>query len=1379
MNETKKKKDKILIVFASVLLALSLSVATGFAIFFACTDTSQTPSLMSISITTQPRTSYTWGEAFDPSGMVVRATFSDDEFRILNDTEFAVSAILNASLDSLLTNDVIMVSFTYREVTQTASINITVSPPAVYLRELVVLNYPRQNYTAGERFDPAGMVIQAGFSDNSVKIVSDYVSLSANANRDLVTADTVITVYFTHGSITENLAIPIIVSVPEAVPVLERIVISVMPQTTYDIGDTFDAYGMVVMAMFSNNTFRILEDTEFTLSENAANPLTADTVILVSFSYEDITRSALINITVVRPTTLMYIFVSGTFRTTLIEGAKFNPDGMVVWAVLSDGTRQEIDYADFDLSDNAYEYLTDDTVIMVTYVRDGIIRTANININITQSLPAVYLMGISIETLPEKTTYWAGEGFDPTGLRVEGALSNGTFKIINVSDLEFSSVLNTDLENLANSDVITVSFEYGGITGTATFSIIVNTARPLRELVVSGHRNFYIQGQYFDTTGMTVIARFYGFPDAIVEGYKIIPSGPLSVSDTFITIEYSEGPDSIDNRISVNVPVIVVAKSVISIAVSGDFQRNYIEGQYVNWEGMIVTATYNDGTTRIIPLNQLTFNISSDTPLVQGSRNIMITYRSGIMLSTAFIINTRERRLTGIEVYVPYDFNLDYLIGDYFDPEGLIVTAFFDNGLHETADNFIFSPDWALREGDSVITIYFEYNGIIKTTAITIRILRTLVSISVDIVSDVFVEGEYFNLDNILVIAHFSDGSTAVITNFSHDHTGALSEGMTTVRISYAEDYSGNEIEVYYYLDITVISNEFLLERRVVQAFFKLMTGQNIEWEDVEQMLEEMDATEDFLSAARSFIANAYGTAMTKESFRAILTLIEDLSFDGQGGPFRLVLDVFEDMVRLNVSNADTAAFLWHFSGYMKEICGIILGVEPDEQMFLMMYELFDTVIGIGESDFSGAFMILFEIIEINIMLFDQIDGIMTGEVSIIGSEFVWLVLGWRADLIDTLAKLCDESMAIIGIFVSAFIPMMISNGFREEYLIQSRDYWQEKADWYYYVLENHADRTTEFRAKIDAFEAEYGTLGQIQSEIWIVQSEIWFLGQQIVNNPYDPLVPQWQTELADREAALDVLEGLMAELQILYGTWIFDEAIGNWVYSYGYNFWRSVQFNISSHEWSLDRAQERLNNYDNVLGTDFFGRVVMQFNNIINDFVSDWLKTRAVLGGMLNRIDGAMASVVHDFLVYGAYPDAIVVVIGQLLNGGLEAFSGGSYYDDIVDFTAQWASRILGLILYVEIHPWEGQEEESEMTAEIIKEMGPHFADAIHWLSTLDYGTRFSQVYHGLDFGSMDYEEAMMWEVRFMVVEIVFEMMGFCINYILGRVCFCWQCSQ
>ena len=160
------------------------------------------------------------------------------------------------------------------------------------LREIYVSNLPTKRvYTAGESFNPAGMVVKAAYTDYSTAVISGY---AIQPNRALTTADTEITVSY-QGRTTR---LPITVN--QVIPILGSIEVTTLPiKTNYVVGENLDTDGMVVMAHYSNINSNAV--TSYDYNPKALNTAGMQ-IITVSYTEGGITKIATFPVNVVNPT---------------------------------------------------------------------------------------------------------------------------------------------------------------------------------------------------------------------------------------------------------------------------------------------------------------------------------------------------------------------------------------------------------------------------------------------------------------------------------------------------------------------------------------------------------------------------------------------------------------------------------------------------------------------------------------------------------------------------------------------------------------------------------------------------------------------------------------------------------------------------------------------------------------------------------------------------------------------------------------------------------------------------------------------------------------------------------------------------------------------
>ena len=170
-----------------------------------------------------------------------------------------------------------------------------------------------------------------------------------------------------------------------------------------------------------------------------------------------------------------------------------------------------------------------------------------------------------------------------------------------------------------------------------------------------------------------------------------------------------------------------VEVTLSSIAVTTAPTKNvYNVGDTFSADGLVVTATYSDGSTAVVTPT----SVSAPDMTTAGTKTVTVTYTEGDVTRTAtFDITVNEvisdaATVTGIAVTgAKTEFNL----GEALDTTGLVVTATYDdNGTTKTkvldAAEYTVSEVDMTTEGEKTVTVSYTFNGITVTDAYTITV---------------------------------------------------------------------------------------------------------------------------------------------------------------------------------------------------------------------------------------------------------------------------------------------------------------------------------------------------------------------------------------------------------------------------------------------------------------------------------------------------------------------------------------------------------------------------------------------------------------------------------------------------------------------------------
>ncbi len=205
----------------------------------------------------------------------------------------------------------------------------------------------------------------------------------------------------------------------------------------------------------------------------------------------------------------------------------------------------------------------------------------------------------------------------------------------------------------------------------------------------------------------------------------------------------------------------------------------YAVGDKFDPTGMVVTGSYMGGKESEIKA----YTYEPKDELEMGVTYVTISF-GGKTCTQDITVSDSPRVQTGIEVTTPPD-KVDYVVGEKFDPTGMVVKKVYEDGTGSAITNYTYSPTDELDETNDKITIR---SGRFRTTT-PISVTQEgakLVSISIEEnpTKTVYYEGESFNKSGMVVVANFEDGSSKEITTYECS-PDIFTLGDTEVTVSY------------------------------------------------------------------------------------------------------------------------------------------------------------------------------------------------------------------------------------------------------------------------------------------------------------------------------------------------------------------------------------------------------------------------------------------------------------------------------------------------------------------------------------------------------------------------------------------------------------------
>ena len=292
----------------------------------------KTETPVAIEITTKPeKLSYFTDEEFDSKGLTVSVVYENGEKE--ETTRYTVSGFENTAGTKTIT-------VTYGDFT--ASFEVEVKERPLKVTSVVILSKPdKLDYYVGEEFDSNGLKVFAVYENGTNKEITDY---TLNGFVSTVGTKTITVEY-------EGFTATFDVEVKEKPVNLTSITIVKKPdKLNYFVGEEFDPSGLVVAAVYDNNTTKAV--TEYTCSgfENTVGIKT----ITVTYNGKTATFDVEVK---EKPVQLLSINVIKQPDKAVYElGEKLDTKGMILLGVYSNGTVKTIeDYTVSELTNNVGE----------------------------------------------------------------------------------------------------------------------------------------------------------------------------------------------------------------------------------------------------------------------------------------------------------------------------------------------------------------------------------------------------------------------------------------------------------------------------------------------------------------------------------------------------------------------------------------------------------------------------------------------------------------------------------------------------------------------------------------------------------------------------------------------------------------------------------------------------------------------------------------------------------------------------------------------------------------------------------------------------------------------------------------------------------------
>ncbi len=521
----------------------------------------------------------------------------------------------------------------------------------------------------------------------------------------------------------------------------------------YETGDVFDPTGMEVTATMTDGSTSVVTDYSYSKAELT----TSDTRVKITYKG----KTAYVNITVkfVKKATSITIEDMPT-KTTYVVGEKFDPTGMKVVGIMNDGTKEVITDYDYDKKD---ALTLNDTVVTVTYQN----LKATVLINVEEEK----MSAIEITKKPAKLAYVTGETFDSTGMEVSGVTQSGNKTAIDLKDVTIDKT-----EALTKDDTI-VTLTYQEFTATLKISVSDSKLTGF-DIDATNAKTTYWEGDNYDPTGLVATASYEDGSTRTLSVEELeFDKTVAAKGDTEVSVFFAGYTKTIavtvkEKVTSVNVDGIKTVRieaehlDTSKAALREDFiaaGRTFIENGEGASNGQNICG-YNPGSIFEIPVNSdkdcdiLITSIMSDTDL-DYKINDGLEFKMDDTVMTAEDV-TFEFHNSG-----DYWNWKDVVIGKISLKAGSHTFSIKSKSKRPNLDCFDFA---VLKYGDEVA------QKTVKELKVTTLPTKT-----------VYTAGETFDPTGMVVEAKYTDFTSEVVTNYTIDKTGPLTDDDDKVTISY------------------------------------------------------------------------------------------------------------------------------------------------------------------------------------------------------------------------------------------------------------------------------------------------------------------------------------------------------------------------------------------------------------------------------------------------------------------------------------------------------------------------------------------------------------------------------------------------------------------
>ena len=412
-------------------------------------------------------------------------------------------------------------------------------------------------------------------------------------------------------------------------------------------------------------------------------------------------------------------------------------------------------------------------------------------IDVAVMITPVMMTGISVKTLPTKTSYYTGDKLDTSGLVLTAKYNDGKTETITTGYTCTPTALNT-----AGTQAVTVN--YNGFTTKFNVSVTQTKATNI-SVATKPIKLSYFVGDTLDTSGLVLTENYNnGDIKTITSGYTCTPTVLETAGTQTVTVKY--GSNTCTYTVDVT-PVVATGVAVSTLPT----KLSYFVGDTLDTSGLVLTETYNNGKTVAVTDGY------TCTPTVletAGTQTVTVTYGEH---SCTFDVVVTPVVATEIIVSKTPD-KVTYYTGDTLDLSGLELTVSYNNGDVKTiASGYICEPTVLEEAGKQTITvIYGEKSCTFDVTVILLKLLSCEVT-ALPNKTNYFV-GDILDMTGLVITETYNNGEIVNVSdNFTADIKSFSVSGEQIVTVIHGDYIFTFNVMVYNISDCSGTCGENLV----------------------------------------------------------------------------------------------------------------------------------------------------------------------------------------------------------------------------------------------------------------------------------------------------------------------------------------------------------------------------------------------------------------------------------------------------------------------------------------------------------------------------------------------------------------------------------------